>query len=143
MVYGKSKNVFFKSVAIPLGESTINRYFKSKDEFVYYRINVLTGGKGGGKESYLPFNGTLPSKGRAWAPPRREKFPKILADKIDSNYENMNQLEKCHALDKVGLIYWSKNNIPNYKQYLPENPTKFANSLWDDIPALSSHSEKR
>jgi adenine-specific DNA-methyltransferase len=82
-------------------------------------------------------------KGRAWAPPRREKLPKWAAEKLPSNYEKMNQLEKCKALDKIGLIYWSKSKNPRFKRYLPDNPTRFATNLWDDINAISSQSNER
>lgn len=143
LVYGKSQNVFFVSVKIPLDETTIKRDYKYQDENGYFSSVVLTGGKAGGKESYLPFNGTLPSKGRGWAPPRREKLPRWASEKLPKNYEKLNQLEKCHALDKIGLILWSKNNIPRFKRYLPDNPTKFANSLWDDIGMIGSSAKER
>ncbi len=35
----------------------------------------LTGGKAGGPEAYMAFRDVLPSGGRAWAPPPRNKFP--------------------------------------------------------------------
>ena len=40
-----------------------------------YASEQLTGGKAGGPDAYKPFNGVLPPTNRAWAPPRRDKFP--------------------------------------------------------------------
>ena len=141
LVYCKSNDVYFSSVEQPLDVETIRRDYTNKDEHGYYQNIDLAGGKGGGKEAYEAFNGTLPPKGRAWAPPRREKLPDWVSEKLPDNYEKMNQLEKCHVLDKIGMIYWSKNKKPRFKRYLPKNPTKFATNLWDDISALSSQSK--
>lgn len=143
LVYAKSEYVYFAPVTQPLDEKVIQRDYKNKDEYGYYQNVDLTGGKGGGREAYQPFNGTFPTKGRAWAPPRREKLPKWAAEKLPADYEKMNQLEKCKALDKIGLIYWSKTNNPRFKRYLPDNPTRFATNLWDDIRVISSQSNER
>jgi len=143
LVYSKSPEVYFSSVTRPLDTETIQRDYKSKDEHGNFQNVDLTGGKGGGKEAYLPFNGTLPPPGRAWAPPRREKIPEKFADKLPKNYEEMDQLQKCKELDKIGLIYWSSSKKPRFKRYLPENPTKFATNSWDDINVISSQSNER
>jgi len=143
LIYSKSEDVYFSSVTQPLKDEVIQRDYKNKDEHGFYQNVDLTGGKGGGKEAYEPFSGTLPAKGRAWAPPRREKLPKWAAEKLTADYEKMNQLEKCYALDKIGLIYWSKNKTPRFKRYLPDNPTRFATNLWDDINVISSQSKER
>ena len=82
------------------------------------RAQPLTGGKAGGPAAYLPFKGTLPSEGRAWAPPRRDKFPAPAAAKLPDDYEQRDALSKCEALDDAGLILWSRNGVPRYKSYL-------------------------
>ncbi len=143
LVYGKSKNVYFSSVTQPLDTKTIERDYRKKDEHGIYQDISLTGGKAGGKESYLPFNGTLPPKGRAWAPPRGETLPDFAKKDLSSDYAKMNQLEKCHELDGIGLIYWSKTKKPRFKRYLPQNPTQLVTNLWDDFSALSSLSKER
>ncbi len=143
LVYSKSEEVYFSPVTQPLEDTAIERDYTNKDEHGYFMSDNLTGGKGGGKEAYEPFNGALPPKGRAWAPPRREKLPEWAIEKLPKDYEKMNQLEKCKTLDKIGLIYWTKSNTPRFKRYLPDNPTKFATNLWDDINALSSKSNER
>lgn len=83
-----------------------------------YALQPLTGGKAGGPEAYRKFRGALPSAGRAWAPPRRNKFPPEAAEALPEEYENSGVIAKCEALDDAGLIHWTKNRIPLYKSYL-------------------------
>lgn len=143
LVYEKSKDCIFKSIEVPLDIQTIEESYNNEDQHGKYAHKDLTGGKGGGKEAYLPFRGTLPPNGRAWAPPTRQKLPSWAAKKLSKKYEEMNQLQKCEELDRIGLIHWSKSKKPYFKRYLPENPTRFANNLWDDISALSSQARER
>ena len=143
LFYWKSEDGSFKSVEIPLGTKSIDSAYRHVDEHGRYAIKDLTGGKKGGKESYEPFKGIFPPKGRAWAPPTREKLPDWASDKIPNNYERLNPIEKCKVLDKIGLIYRSKSKKPYFKRYLPQNPTKFAPNLWTDIKALSATSRER
>ncbi|MDE0090095.1 MAG: DNA methyltransferase [Thaumarchaeota archaeon] len=143
LFYCKSSECYFSSVTKPVNPQTIERDYRHTDEHGRYARKDLTGGKAGGKEAYLPFNGTLPPKGRAWAPPTRDKMAEWAQGKLPENYEELNQLEKCHVLDGLGLIYWSKNKKPYVKRYLPENPTRFVPNLWDDIKALSATSREK
>ena len=143
LFYWKSSNSYFSSVTKPIDSEKIDKAYRRKDKHGRYYPDNLTGGKAGGKESYLPFRGIRPPKGRAWAPPTREKIIEWAKDRLPSNYEELNQLEKCKVLDKIGLIHWSSTNKPYFKRYLPENPVKFVPNLWDDIKALSSTSAER
>ncbi len=145
LFYWKSSNGYFSSVTKPMDAESIDKLYDRSDRHGRYYADNLAGGKagGGGKEAYLPFKGALPPKGRAWAPPTREKLLEWARDKLPANYEKLNQLEKCEALDEIGLIYWSKTGKPYFKRYLPKNPTKFVPSLWDDIKALSATSRER
>lgn len=143
LFYCKSSKFRFSSVTKPMGSEAIDRSYNRSDRRGRYYHDNLTGGKAGGKEAYLPFKGTPPPKGRAWAPPTREKLPQWARDKLPENYENLNQLKKCEVLDGIGLIYWSKSKKPYFKRYLPDNPTKFVPSLWDDIKPLSATSKER
>jgi len=143
LFYWKSADAYFKSVTKPMGSESIDEAYRHKDEHGRYAHKDLTGGKAGGKEAYLPFNGTLPPKGRAWAPPTREKMPRWAQDRLPQNYESLDQLEKCHVLDEIGLIHWSSNKKPYFKRYLPENPTKLVPNLWDDIKLLSATSKEK
>lgn len=103
----------------------------------------LTGGKAGSVEAYKPFNGVIPSPGRAWAPPPRDKFPPNSG--LPDDYETLDALSKCEALDAAGLIHWpnKKNGIPRYKKYLSTLRGKYASDLITNVPPVSSHSEER
>ncbi len=100
LLYWKSQNGYFHSVTKPLSQKSLAAY-NQHDKYGRYCHKDMTGGKGGGKESYYPWNGTLPSKGRGWAPTTRMKLPKWAQDKLPDNYEKLNQLEKCHVLDDI------------------------------------------
>lgn len=104
-----------------------------------FQADNLTGGKPGGPAAYLPFNGALPPEGRAWAPPRRDKFPRAAAAKLPKEYEELDALAKCHALDAAGLIYWTKNGVPRQKSYLS---TKQGNPASDIITHITPVSGK-
>ena len=142
LFYWKSPKSYFKSVTKPLEEEIITGQYRHQDDHGKYAHKDLSGGKGGGREAYLPFNEVLPPQGRAWAPPTREKIPDWARALLPENYEKINQLEKCVVLDGIGLIHWSKNGKPYFKRYLPENPTRLVPSLWDDVKPLSSNSKE-
>ena len=91
LFYWKTDTSYFSSVKKQMDLEVINKLYKYNDKNGRYYHDNLTGGKRGGKESYLPFNGTLPPKGRAWAPPTREKIPDWAKTKLPSNYEKFNQ----------------------------------------------------
>ena len=129
LFYWKSSGSYFSSVTKPIDQANTDRDYRHVDKHGRHARKDLSGGKRGGKEAYMPFKGTLPPRGRAWAPPTREKLPQWARNKIPDDYERLNQLEKCEELDKAGLIYWSKNKKPYFKRYLPENHTKFVPSL--------------
>jgi len=100
----------------------------------------LTGGKAGGPEAYLPFKGVLPSAGRAWAPPQRDKFPDSVGGALPDDYESMNAIEKCHALDRAGAIHWTGNGKPRVKRYLSAMRGMPASDMILDINPVASGS---
>jgi len=103
----------------------------------------LTGGKAGGPEAYEAFKGVKPARGRAWAPPRREKFPS--SANLPSDYESLNPLEKCYALDDAGLIHWPKkeDGKPQYKKYLATLKGLYVSDLIQTIPPVNARSKER
>ena len=133
LFYRASDAFVFHGASAPMPEDMIERQFSLSDERGRYTTTDLTGGRPGGEESYMPFNGTLPSAGRGWAPPRKEKLPEWAQQMLPSSYAELGQLAKCHALDAIGLIHWTRNGIPRYKHYMPECPTVIAPNLWTDI----------
>ena len=108
--------------------------FDDDDGLGVYRLQPLTGGKAGGPLAYEPFKGAKPSRGRAWSPPRRARFPSPAAATLPDDYEQLDVLAKCEALDDAGLIYWSKNGVPNYKSYLAGKPGNPASDIIVHIP---------
>lgn len=114
-----------------------------RDEIGAWEAENLTGGRAGGPEAYLPFNGVLPPAGRAWAPPVRSKFPLEAQSKLPDDYEELDQLQKCEALDAAGLIYWPKNGRPRYKKYLTTLKGRYVSDLIADTPPVHSNSKER
>ena len=114
-----------------------------RDERGPWEAENLTGGKAGGIEAYKSFRGVTPAAGRAWAPPPRDKFPPGVP--LPDNYEELDALSKCEALDAADLIYWpkKKGGVPRYKKYLSTLKGKYASDLIFNIPPVSSHSSER
>ena len=114
-----------------------------KDVLGSWQSENLTGGKAGGKEAYMPFNGISPSPGRAWAPPPRDKFPPDA--RLPFNYEKLDALSKCKALDAAGLVHWPKKigGMPRYKKYLSTLKGIYAGDLITNVSPVSSHSKER
>ena len=140
LVYQKTDKCFFQSVRVELDQKYIDKNYKKDEHGRLYISEPLTGGKSGGESAYLSFNGAYPSAGRGWAPPTRKKLPTWITEKLPDDYESLNQVEKCEVLDKIGLIIWSKNNVPRYKHYISD---RAVNTVWDDIKLISSHSKER
>ncbi|MCY4332345.1 MAG: DNA methyltransferase [Cyanobacteria bacterium MAG CAR1_bin_15] len=113
-----------------------------KDERGPWEDADLTGGKAGGPAACKPFRGVTPSAGRAWAPPPRNKFPPDAG--LPDNYESLDALSKCEALDDAGLIHWPRKagGIPRYKKYLSTLPGIYASDLIVNIPPVSSRSRE-
>lgn len=141
LYYSKSSRYVWNQQYRPHDPEYVRKNYRYRDELGRYRLQPLTGGKAGGPLAYEKFRGVLPSRGRAWAPPRRDKFPPIAAARLPDEYEQLDVLAKCEALNDAGLIYWSKNGIPNYKSYLAIKPGNPASDIVADIsPALGDES---
>ena len=119
----------------------LEKSFRRKDRYGRYDTENLTGGKQGGGTAYDPFRGVSPPPGRAWAPPPRHRFPREAP--IPENYQQLDQLAKCEALDKAGMIYWSSKGKPRYKKYLSTMKGVLAGDIVLDIPPVHAHSKER
>ena len=108
-----------------------------------YQTQPLTGGKPGGPLAYKPFKGVEPSKGRAWSPPRRDKFPPVAAARLPQDYEELDILSRCAALDDAGLLHWSKTKNPRYKSYLSIKHGNPASDIITHVPPVTSSSAER
>ena len=114
-----------------------------KDDRGHWEPENLTGGRAGGPEAYLAFKGVTPATGRAWAPPTRDKFPENI--QLPGNYEELDSLAKCYALDAAGLIHWPEKDggMPRYKKYLSSLNGKYASDLIADTPPVGAHAKER
>lgn len=141
LYYGKSERPTWNQQYDPFDPSYGANW--RKDERGPWEAENLTGGKAGGAEAYAPFRGVTPSAGRAWAPPPRSKFPCDAG--LPDDYERLDALAKCEALDDAGLIHWPKKakGIPRYKKYLSTLKGVYASDLITGVPPVSSQSKER
>ena len=134
LYYAMSDDFVFHGARRPMTRAQIDALYSRRDDRGRFTTTDLTGGKAGGAEAYKPFNGILPSSGRAWAPPQLSKLPRWAQDRLGPNYVTLDQLAKCEALDEVGLIHWTNTGRPRLKRYLEGVPTQTVPNLWTDIP---------
>lgn len=137
--YTKSAQFTWNQQYRPHDPEYVEQHYDHDDEdgLGPFQTQPLTSGKQGGPLAYEAFKGVLPSEGRAWAPPRRDKFPPAAGAKLPSNYEELDVLAKCEALDDAGLIYWSKNKVPRYKSYLSTKDGNPASDIITHIPPVA------
>ena len=139
LFYGNSQRPIWNQQYEPYEEGYGDNW--RQDALGTWESSGLSGGRAGGPEVYEPFNGVPPPSGRAWAPPTRTKFPPEAQAKLPDDYETLNQLQKCEALDVAGLIHWPKNGRPRCKKYLSTLKGRYVSDLIGDIP-LSKHMPK-
>ena len=53
---------------------------------------------------------------------------------LPNNYEALTPLEKCEALNKGSMIYWSSGEKPYYRKFLSTLNGIYVTTLIDDIP---------
>jgi DNA modification methylase len=85
-----------------------------------FKSTDLTAAKPGGDTLY-EWKGKVPPRGRYWA----------------YSKENMEKFEA------EGRLYYTKTGFPRLKQYLDEMEGVHIQSIWDDIPPISSQAKER
>ena len=142
LYYARGKNPAWNQQYDPFEEGYGSGW--RKDDLGAWEAGDLSGGKAGGPSAYLPFNGVSPAPGRAWAPPTRDKFPSIAQTRLPDDYEQLDPLRKCEALDVAGLIYWPnrKGGKPRYKKYLSSLKGRYVSDLIEKVPPVK-RSRKR
>lgn len=107
----KDKNIF-NNVTIKLDENDKVRMFKKidKDGRRYNTVPVHAPGETNGKTG-SEWHGMLPPSGRHWRTDPAE-------------------LDK---LDELGLIEWSKNNVPRIKKFADEHKGKKIQDIWNYV----------
>lgn len=145
LYYSKSAKFTWNQQYQPHDPEYVRKHYRHDDNdgLGPWRIDNLSGGKAGGPSAYLPFKGALPPKGRAWAPPRRDKFPPTAAARLPDDYEELDAIGKCEALDAASLIYWSKNGVPSHKSHLSAKKGNPASDIITHIPPVTSSSAER
>ena len=138
LYYVKSNGATWNQQYTPYDDEYIQKTFRHQDKHGRWGTVDLSGGKAGSERAYMPFKGIEPPPGRAWAPPTRNKFPASAQVLLPDNYEALDQLAKCEALDDAGLLHWSKGGKgrPRWKKYLSAMPGVVAGDLVLDTPPV-------
>ena len=138
LYYVKSDGATWNQQYTPYDDEYIRKTFRGQDKHGRWGTVDLSGGKAGSERAYMPLKGIEPPPGRAWAPPARNKFPASAQVLLPDNYEALDQLAKCEALDDAGLLHWSEGGIgrPRWKKYLSAMPGVVAGDLVLDTPPV-------
>ena len=120
LYYVKSDSATWNQQYTPYDDEYIQKTYRRQDKHGRWATVDLSGGKAGSERAYMPLKGIEPPPGRAWAPPARNRFPVSAQILMPDNYEALDQLAKCEALDDAGLLHWSKGEKgrPRWKKYL-------------------------
>ena len=141
LYYTAGADFTFNGARTPLTDQQIQALYSHSDKRGRFASTDLTGGKQGGPDAYRPFKGVSPSGGRAWAPPSLSKFPDWAQALLGSTYDDLAPLEKCHALDEVGLVHWTRTGRPRLKRHIEDEPTQTVPNLWADIPPTGKNEQ--
>ena len=138
LYYVKSDSATWNQQYTPYDNEYIRQTFRGRDKHGRWGTVDLSGGKAGSERAYMSLKGFEPPPGRAWAPPARNKFPDSAQGLLPENYETLDQLAKCEALDDAGLLHWPKGNKgrPRWKKYLSAMPGVVAGDLVLDTPPV-------
>jgi len=121
LFYSKGQDWIWNPVFIPYNEDYVEESYRHVDESGRrFKSTDLTAAKPGGDTLY-EWHGRVPPKGRYWA----------------YSKENMQKFEE------EGRLYYTKTGFPRLKQYLDEMPGVHVQSIWTDIPPISSIATER
>ena len=138
LYYVKSENAVWNQQYTPYDDEYIQKTYRRQDKHGRWATVDLSGGKAGSEQAYMPLKGIEPPPGRAWAPPTRNRFPASAQVLLPDNYEVLDQLAKCEALDDAGLLHWPKGEKgrPRWKKYLSAMPGVVAGDLVLNTPPV-------
>lgn len=115
LFYSKSDKFTFHPGKTPYTKSYLQKMFRYQDKIGAYRLNELTGAGERQGESGQAWRGYDPSsKGRHWA------IPASLRQYMPTKGEGMSTHAMLDELDSAGMILFSKDGRPTYKQYIGE-----------------------
>ena len=136
LYYVKTDSATWNQQYTAYDDEYAEKNFPHEDEHGRWGTVDLSGGKAGSAKAYMPLKGIRPPPGRAWAPPTRDRFPDLAQVLLPDNYETLDQLAKCEALDDAGLLHWPKGRVgrPRWKKYLSTMRGVVAGDLVLDTP---------
>ena len=99
----------------------------------------LTGPGVSEEESGIPWRGYDPAtsgKGRCWSVPKEGTYADWVEENLIPGYKDIEGIiDRLEALDKKGLIRFSKNGIPRaFRPAKAANQGPKVNDIWTDIP---------
>jgi len=131
LFFTKSNEVIWNQLYTEYDDEYINTMFRGNDEKGQYRESPLTApGKAKGL-SGMTWKGIDPGKigkGRHWA------IPGYVLKEITTVAQG-DTIKSLEELDSLGRIVWSKNGMPNIKQYLKELSGVELQNIWLGIGA--------
>ena len=138
LYYVKSDSATWNQQYTPYDDEYIQTTYRRQDKHGRWATVDLSGGKAGSERAYMPLKGIEPPPGRAWAPPARNRFPASAQVLLPDNYEVLDQLAKCEALDDAGLLHHPKGGKgrPRWKKYLSAMPGVVAGDLVLNTPPV-------
>jgi len=131
LFFTKNENVIWNQLYTEYDDDYIKSMFRNKDEKGQYRESPLTAPGTANGLSGKEWKGVNPSKigkGRHWA------IPGYVLSEL-SNEAKGDTIKSLNELDKIGRIIWSKNGMPNIKQYLKELSGVELQNIWLGIGA--------
>ena len=138
LFYSKTDRYVWNTQYTDYEKSYIKNFFRYKDKRGIYRLVVLTGPKINPNDPTWKGYNPKQSK-RSWSVPKR------IINKLvgETEAKKLSITQKLDLLYKNDYIEISKNNIPNFKQYLDEMDGVPLQEIWTDIPNISSQSAER
>lgn len=126
-------------VLIPLSDERKKAYNKPDKHGHYEKADLTAAGTSGGESGEL-WRDISPGN-RHWSPPLTGKYAEYIEKHFIPNYRQIKGVhDRLDALDKAGLIHWSKK--PRLKRYLIPGAGMPPQSIWDDILAVSGDEDE-
>ena len=141
LFYVKDDNKYtFNTVYLDYSEKHLKNSYRYSDEKGKFASTSLTGAGKSSGESGLEWRGINPTaQGRHWATPSWAVIELVGEEKA----KQMGVHEKLDLLYDNGLIFFSKNGVPRFKQYLDKMEGSILQENWTDISPISSQAKER
>jgi DNA modification methylase len=142
LYYAKSDSAVCNALVTEYSEKYLAKFGKRDDQGRAFQDVTLTGPGVRNGESGKPWRGYDPTaKGRHWQPASYvyDKYREITGEEL-GDYPLLDRLDK---LDQVGMLYWTKNGVPRYKQLLQDAEGVPIPDVWTDIDPVNSQARER